>query len=66
MSHHRSGVDQVQHDLIDELHLWRFPVIAGASDHRFDGLPITHLDLLEAVTFRSGIVVEVYGQMVRH
>jgi len=50
----------VEHGLIDEFHLWRFPVIAGASDSRFDGLPVTHLELVRVNPFASGIVVEVY------
>lgn len=47
--------------LVDELHLWRFPVIAGTSDNIFDGLDVTHLDVIDLVRFRSGIVVEVYA-----
>ncbi len=51
----------MQHGLIDELHLWRFPVIAGSSDSIFEGMPVTHLQLIATTTFRSGIVVEVFG-----
>ena len=51
----------LEHRLIDELHLWRFPVIAGTSDSIFEGLPVTHLELLDVTTFGSGIVVQVYG-----
>jgi dihydrofolate reductase len=51
----------VQQGLIDELHLWRFPVIAGTSDAAFQGVPITHLQLLDTTTFASGIVVQVLG-----
>lgn len=51
----------IEHGLIDELHLWRFPVIAGTSDSIFDGLPVTQLRLLDTTTFSSGIVVEVFG-----
>lgn len=50
----------VEHGLIDEFHLWRFPVIAGASDARFDGMPTTHLELVGVSMFASGIVVQVY------
>ena len=46
--------------LIDGFHVWRFPVIAGASDSRFDGLPVTHLEVDYVTTFASGIAVEVY------
>ena len=51
----------VEHGLIDEFHFWYFPVIAGTSDSMFDGLPLTHLELLNTTTFKSGIVVHVYG-----
>lgn len=51
----------VEHGLIDEFHFWNFPVIAGTSDSMFEGLPLTHLRLLDATTFESGIVVQVYG-----
>jgi dihydrofolate reductase len=50
----------MEHELIDEIHLWRFPVIAGASDTRFDGMPVTHLELADVTRFASGIVVQVY------
>ena len=55
------SVTLMQHGLIDELHLWRFPVIAGTADSIFDGLPLTHLQLLDTTTFGSGIVVQVLG-----
>jgi len=51
----------IEHGLVDELHLWRFPVIAGTSDSIFDGLPTTHLQLLDTKVFSSGIVVQVLG-----
>jgi dihydrofolate reductase len=51
----------VENGLIDELHLWRFPVIAGTSDSIFDGLAVTHLELLDTTTFGSGVVVQVFG-----
>jgi dihydrofolate reductase len=50
----------LEHGLIDELHLWRFPVIAGAADTRFNGMPVTHLELTGMTAFASGIVVQVY------
>ena len=43
--------------LVDEYHIWVFPVIAGTGDRLFDGQAMTHLDLLGSTTFKSGIVV---------
>ncbi|MEA2195195.1 MAG: hypothetical protein QOG42_1629 [Solirubrobacteraceae bacterium] len=45
--------------LLDELHLWVFPVIAGSGERLLDGLGLTHLTLLDTSTFASGIVVHV-------
>lgn len=36
-------------------------MIAGTTDSIFDGLPVTHLQLLDTTTFSSGIVVQVLG-----
>ncbi|SEG91713.1 Dihydrofolate reductase [Nonomuraea solani] len=47
--------------LVDELHLWVFPVIAGGGDRLLEGLDLTHLDLIETTRFKSGIVVHAYG-----
>jgi dihydrofolate reductase len=47
----------LEHKLVDEYHLWIFPVIAGGGDHLFDGLDVTHLRLLDSTTFGSGIIV---------
>ncbi len=43
--------------LIDELHLWVFPVVAGKGDRLLDGLDLTHLKLIDSTPFASGIVV---------
>ncbi len=43
--------------LIDELHLWVFPVVAGQGDRLLAGLDLTHLELIDSTTFQSGIVV---------
>ena len=51
----------LEHGLIDELHLWVFPVIAGAGQRLLDGIDTTHLELLKTTTFASGIVVHVYA-----
>jgi dihydrofolate reductase len=47
--------------LIDELHLWFFPVVAGVSDSLWGGIDVTHLERLDTTLFQSGIVVQVYG-----
>ena len=51
----------MRHNLVDEFHFWLFPVFAGKGEHLFDGFDLTHLKLLDSTTFRSGIVVLVYG-----
>ena len=43
--------------LIDELHLWVFPVVAGKGDRLLEGLELTHYKLIDSTTFKSGIVV---------
>ena len=45
--------------LIDELHLWVFPVVAGKGDRLLEGLDLTHYKLVDSSTFQSGIVVHV-------
>ena len=52
----------LEHGLVDELHLWIFPVIAGSGERLFDGFDLTHLQLVDASTFESGIVVHVLAQ----
>jgi dihydrofolate reductase len=47
--------------LVDELHLWVFPVIAGGGRRLLDGIDTTHLALLDTTPFKSGIVVHFYG-----
>jgi dihydrofolate reductase len=53
----------LENGLLDELHLWYFPVLAGGSGGRLgiEGIEMTHLELLDAVRFGSGIVVHVLG-----
>jgi dihydrofolate reductase len=46
--------------LVDELHLWLFPVLAGGGQRLLDGIDTTHLRLAETTRFASGIVVNVY------
>lgn len=47
----------MQHRLVDEYHLWFFPVAAGSGQRLFDGVDTTHLKLVDTATFSSGIVV---------
>jgi dihydrofolate reductase len=48
--------------LVDEFHFWIFPVVAGTGDRLFEGgLDLTHLQLVDSTTFKSGIVVHVYS-----
>jgi dihydrofolate reductase len=50
----------VEGGLIDELHLWVFPVVAGSGELLFHGaLELSHLRLLGSTVFDSGIVVHV-------
>ena len=51
----------VEHQLVDEFHLWVFPVVAGKGDRLFDGLDLTTLKLVDTSRFESGIVVLVYS-----
>ena len=47
--------------LVDELHLWIFPVVAGGGQRLLDGIGLQHLDLVETARFASGIVVNTYA-----
>jgi dihydrofolate reductase len=47
--------------LIDELHLWIFPVLVGGGQRLIEGIDTTHLKLVETTPFESGIVVNVYA-----
>ena len=46
--------------LVDELHFWIFPVLAGGGQRLIDGIDTTHLELVETTPFKSGIVVNTY------
>lgn len=54
-------VTLLQHSLVDEYHLWVFPVVAGGGQRLFDGIDTTHLALTGTTTFKSGIVVGSYA-----
>lgn len=52
----------LENDLLDELHLWVFPVIVGSGPRVLDGVvPTTHLLLLGTTPLDSGIVIHRYG-----
>ena len=51
----------LEHRLIDELHLWIFPTVAGTGDRLLDGLDVTHLQLVDTTTFSTGIIVATYA-----
>jgi dihydrofolate reductase len=47
--------------LIDELHLWVFPVVVGGGQPLIEGIETTHLNLVDLTKFASGIVVLKYS-----
>ena len=51
----------LEHGLIDELHLWVFPVVAGSGERLLEGIATVHLKPLDTAVFSSGIVVHVCG-----
>jgi dihydrofolate reductase len=53
--------DLLKAGLIDELHLWVFPVVAGTGDRLLPGFDMTHFELLDLKPFESGIAVHVLG-----
>ena len=50
----------LENQLVDELHLWVFPVLAGGGQRLIEGIETTHLELVDSTRFRSGIVVNTY------
>jgi dihydrofolate reductase len=49
----------LDHGLLDELHLWVFPCVAGSGDRLLDGVldQPAHLAVAERTPFKSGITV---------
>jgi dihydrofolate reductase len=47
----------LEHQLLDELHLWMFPVVAGRGQRLLEDMDITHFTLERETRFGSGIVV---------
>ena len=51
----------IEHGLVDELHLWVFPVVAGSGQRLLSGIVgTTHLKLLRTTPFSTGLVVHTY------
>jgi dihydrofolate reductase len=51
----------LEHGLIDELHLWIFPVLAGGGQRLIEGIEPLHLQLVETTPFSTGLVVNTYA-----
>ncbi len=51
----------LERNLVDEFHLWLFPVAVGSGTRIFDGTDTTHLKLVDTTTFSTGIVVLTYA-----
>jgi dihydrofolate reductase len=51
----------LEHGLIDELHLWIFPVLAGAGQRLIEGIEPMHLELVETTPLSTGLVVNTYA-----
>lgn len=47
--------------VLDELHLWVFPFIAGSGDRLLPGLPFTQLNLVEVNDLGNGCAVLTYA-----
>lgn len=47
--------------MLDELHLWVFPFIAGSGDPLLPGIEFTHLNMVEVTDLGNGCVVLAYA-----
>lgn len=54
----------IEAGLLDELHLWVFPFVAGGGDALLPGLAVTHFDLTGATELGNGIVVLRYSPKI--
>lgn len=53
----------IENDLVDEFHLWVFPVIAGSGERLLDGVVVnTHLRLVRSTPFSTGLVVHTFAR----
>ena len=59
--HRRVLADADRERLLDELHVWIFPVLVGGGQRLIDGIDVTHLEPVESTPFGSGIVVNAYA-----
>jgi dihydrofolate reductase len=55
----------VGHDLVDEYHLWTFPILVGRGKRLFEGTIPSCLQLLETRTSRTGVVISSYERIGR-
>jgi dihydrofolate reductase len=65
MKYGTTGLDRTlfAHRLIDELHLWYFPVVVGHGRHLFEGVDTARvrLELIDTYRFKSGSVKHAYA-----
>lgn len=53
----------IANDLVDEFHLWQFPVLLGTGKRLFgEGTPPGALRLIDSVSFSTGVVVSRYAR----
>lgn len=53
----------IAHDLVDEFHLWQFPVVLGTGKRLFgEGTPAGALTLIDSTKFSTGVVVNRYAR----
>jgi dihydrofolate reductase len=53
----------IANDLVDEFHLWQFPVLLGTGKRLFgEGTPPGALRLIDSTRFSTGVVVNRYAR----